>query len=205
MTLVELLVTIGIVAILVAIILPTTFHFMERSKTAQCLMKMKQWNDLIGSYTADQGAYPAYASNDSPDAVIWFVALTSYKPVRDDIFCPQQKDGRNQCFAYNIYMGWERDNVDVSTKPYERVTPLMVSKPASTAILTDGGSGADQESDGTGTFIYYNIRKSSNIHSKHQGGANWLFCDGHAEWMTKERAIELGGPAGNAVPFVRPF
>lgn len=204
MTMIELLITISILVVLIALTLPTVSHFAERSKTAQCLMKMRQWSGLIGAYVADQGAYPAYASNDSPDAVIWFAAVTSYQPVRDDVYCPQRKDDRNQCYAYNIYMGWERDNVDPSSLPYQRVTPVMVRTPASTAILTDGGSSADLQSDGTGTFIYRNIRNAYN-HDKHQGGANWLFCDGHAEWISKKRAIDLGGVGGNAVPFVRPF
>lgn len=201
LSLTELLVTMAVMALISALLLPVLHHVRERGKTAQCLMQLRQWGSIIQAYAAEQRAYPAAVTAGS-EATPWYTTVTSYVKNRRDIYCPQKKNGRSEYFSYNIYLGWARANVDTTTKPYLKVMPVMVRQPSATGMLTDGS--ADKQSDGTGTYIYRKVRKIYN-HDKHHGGANWIFCDGHGEWITKERALELGGSPGDGFPFVRPF
>lgn len=67
-TLVELLVVIGIIAVLISILLPTLGRARSQAQAVQCMSNMRQWGVAFTMYTsANKGAIP----NDGPDAPVW--------------------------------------------------------------------------------------------------------------------------------------
>lgn len=200
-SLMEVLVVMALLALLALLLVPALSQARERSMTAKCLMQMRHWANTIHLYAAEHGAYPPAVMADA-SAHYWYTTVSGYQKDRQDIYCPEKKGEKSDTITYNMYLGWARANVDSMTQPYKRVSPLMVAQPSKTAMFTDGS--ASPLSDGTGWAIYRKVRSEYN-HAKHNGGANWVFCDGHGEWLSREKALELGGQKGDAFPFVRPF
>src|SRR5688572_31064041 len=56
-TLVELLVVIGIIAVLVSMLLPALTKAKEAAQSAQCMSNLRQFGQISGMYTVHQNGY----------------------------------------------------------------------------------------------------------------------------------------------------
>ncbi len=74
-TLVEMLVVIGIIAVLVAIIFPTFTTAREKSRQARCRTNLMQLVTQLKVYRTDYGLYPSAWAWDSDPATGWVVGV----------------------------------------------------------------------------------------------------------------------------------
>ena len=75
-TLVELLVVIGIIAVLIGILLPSLRRARQAAQTTQCLSNLRQLNAALVAYTQDNRnrIFPYYADNN----ILWQIMLLPY-------------------------------------------------------------------------------------------------------------------------------
>ena len=199
-TLIELLVVIAIIAILAAILFPVFARAREKARQTSCLSNVKQIALAVMMYTQDYNETfpPNYflstlPTNDSPGAIeypggsthrasIWPRPVYPYINNIQVFHCPSYSYRWSGNYSGRQAYGLNRD---LPTGNNGRSATLAeISRPAET-ILT-----ADTHEEGSSQSYY--IRRSipfsgevcrSIIHDRHNGGANFGFCDGHAKWV----------------------
>ena len=125
-TLVELLVVISIIALLLAILMPSLQRAREQARSVVCLNNMRQYGLAVYFYADDHnGTLPMYTYPDGSGryrtgyrARITLHALRDlgYLGTKVDITCPSDKDPavyeRGPCsYGYNYLLGWPGDTV----------------------------------------------------------------------------------------------
>lgn len=90
-TLVELLVVIGIIAILISILLPVLNQARKQAKQAQCASNLRQQGQALTMYTLEWKYYPAsYHVSGNDHYAIWPTRLRLYLKGNQDVFyCPE--------------------------------------------------------------------------------------------------------------------
>src|SRR4051794_33672760 len=93
-TLVELLVVIGIVAVLIAILLPALSKAQSQSRTVACLSNLRQLDASLIMYVNDNKGH-VFPYFDDPDTFyasgqsLWMVDLARYGTGSKQILCPE--------------------------------------------------------------------------------------------------------------------
>jgi prepilin-type processing-associated H-X9-DG protein/prepilin-type N-terminal cleavage/methylation domain-containing protein len=199
-TLVELLVVIGIIAILMGLLLPTITSAREQSKSVQCLSNLRQFAVAANNYVVlNGGNYPlAYYKSDS-----WDYSIVGAKLVpgllwmgRTDVRiqqCPSF-DGKGN-IALAVYTGYNYntsyiggEQVGASVRAPAKAN--QVRRPAETALFGDAeySSGANRymRSPFFAPGEPLVARFAGTQGFRHRGRTNVAFCDGHADSL-KER------------------
>ncbi|NOX97879.1 MAG: DUF1559 domain-containing protein [Nitrospirae bacterium] len=184
-TLIELIVTIAILAILVALLLPAISTARSAGQRAACTNNLRQLGLAFQMYAQDfdnflpheDGKYPA--GSDHPS---WFEAITSYldNANRSNVKqCPAYKPARSlPSPTYYTYKFNSRLEDYQGSPPFRRLDSLV--SPSRTILLYDGVAYAGNSPLSTIKGIY------GTIASRHLGGTNFLLADGHVQWHKEE-------------------
>jgi prepilin-type N-terminal cleavage/methylation domain-containing protein/prepilin-type processing-associated H-X9-DG protein len=194
-TLVELLVVIGVIAILVALLLPTMSRARRAARLTVCLSNLHQTAAALNAYAAcNRGRLPVY---DGPSQWLWDLpfdtrdALIQSGLSRGTLYCPDNLQ-QNVDELYNSPSGycvtayfWLMKRTDptmpavVNGRGYVEV--FTVKEPVLTEVVTDANISQQ--------LHFYGVKSSwSGLHSSNHvkdylpAGGNILFLDGHAEW-----------------------
>ena len=185
-TLIELLVVIAIIAILAAILFPVFAKARAKARQATCLSNMRQLSTAILSYAQDYDEGLPMGMSYNPSQTGWWYLVRPYIdpsiPVsatarKGILVCPEYEssypDGVTPTYpscsyAPNRYI--METNYAYTLSDCNAPTGLVLLAPGRNTIGTYG------RDDASGDVQYMAAR------GRHNEGANYAFCDGHAKW-----------------------
>lgn len=209
-TLPELLVGVVLIAVILAFMLPVLSAGNERAKTTKCAGNLRQIGALLGTFIADKGYYPgAFMEMSASGSVTyrWFQALRSYTDstfprnsmeVPPVMRCPSRQPAtgvKALGYGYNFEGfghapnreggSWDTPGREYMRK-YWQIRPAMVEEPGQKLVIGDSLDD-NPASDITTRVIFIYRGLNSPYHARrHSGGGNYLFADGHVEWLHVE-------------------
>jgi prepilin-type N-terminal cleavage/methylation domain-containing protein/prepilin-type processing-associated H-X9-DG protein len=204
-TLVELLVVIGITAVLLSILLPAINRAREAARTVQCAAQLRQFGQAIINYaSSNRGLLPAWSGYhaypndpyaDDPNGPGWPALLTRYIGANPDapIYrCPAAPtDDRNTTyFLCGRWMGFQTPLL--RSMPFSKIklasqfvmggdctAPEYYPPPFGTAL---GGDDVDKDDQRWKCLRFFGEADGYNMH---KAGNNALFADGHVRAFKK--------------------
>jgi len=203
-TLIELLVVIAIIAILAAILFPVFARAREKARQASCLSNVKQLTlgllmyvqDYDEKFTDDNFIDDAVFTPPPPDhnRCYWRYKIQPYVKNWQLFLCPSGEDrdwsavntqGQGS-YGYNTWL----NNVRLA----------MVQNPSDRLLFADARHWAAPACwPGNVAYPSYNAGYNpcgaanqpnwTDAHTRHNGGTNIGFVDGHAKWWKAENII----------------
>jgi prepilin-type N-terminal cleavage/methylation domain-containing protein/prepilin-type processing-associated H-X9-DG protein len=207
LTLIELLVVIAIIAILAAILFPVFARARQMARQTSCLSNVKQLSLAIDMYTEDydEVLIPSRqwsGGTPTPATLIWPAYLAPYARDTQIFICPSAagKSQYGQTWADRgpLSIGLNRDMENRTTNLAYALSQF--GEPASTILLADSTPAPTGTGSGGGRGFQVQADRQpdaqSAVSSRHNGGANVGFLDGHAKWYAAARIWQANNPAG---------
>jgi prepilin-type N-terminal cleavage/methylation domain-containing protein/prepilin-type processing-associated H-X9-DG protein len=213
-TLVEILVSIAIIAILATIVLLLSKRLIQSARTSTCLSNLRQLAAVVTQQAAEQGFYPAVISQSTSSTGAVQNNGDHLGRLIDElpcVSCPAAKytGTTNRGWPVSAYgsnpmvMG----NTQNSTPPLVRTA--QIQRPSEVILMADGAQFGPQNPRALGFSFRWFGEKSGNPNNsgkplttadipqggfwdpevatlplRHNGKANVVFCDGHAETIS---------------------
>lgn len=206
-TLVELLVVIGIIAVLIAMLLPALNKARQASMSVACQSNLKQVGMAFAMYYGDNHGYLPSWDNGTPMGSMprfWFEKIDKYLisnqqanwSAKSPVWvCPEVPDPgfgwRDISYGYNSILGYYNETTGTKTTNRIKITYL---RHATDKIVVADGQGVS-----TPTGVQYrSLIDSGNGYSarylpaaRHNGDkmTSILFADGHVESLNRSDVV----------------
>jgi prepilin-type processing-associated H-X9-DG protein len=181
-------VVIAIIAILAAILFPVYARLKEKARSTQCLSQMRQIGSAIMVYADDyEGSYPKafYVENWSDwTHWTWRERIFDYTHSRAILVCPSPTHVPGYTLPGNANIPHYGMNVAVvcpNNSPDTFVRKVSdIPRPAETFLVGENRDGDWSSEAGTDPGVF---GAAGSFWPYHNQGSNFVFCDGHAQWM----------------------
>ncbi len=190
-TLIELLVVIAIIAILASILFPVFAQAREKARQASCLSNQRQLGMGFLQYFQDSDEMFPHVKGDSP----WITTLQPYIKSQsllrcaddDSAFWDDTAKPRATSYTLNGYLA-PGNSKDTQGGNFPEIASIQ--RPASLIFLAEstktfGGNYFHAHiwnPPATGHWIAATSRPDDIDTSRHSGGFNTTYLDGHAKW-----------------------
>jgi prepilin-type N-terminal cleavage/methylation domain-containing protein/prepilin-type processing-associated H-X9-DG protein len=216
-SLVEILVVLGVVALLAAILFPAFGRVRAGARRASCASNLKQIGLAMTLYAQDYRVFPNYANyaqiNDKICSV-WATKIFPYVKNESIFQCPSSPLGiyKSECPAtdlenplqpmswggsYDInlpYSSYHRDpdtgTIKKSYRPEKHVSLTAYIRPSSTILVLDGDGDLVSPGYQEPTATDVETLKTYGVDAHHEGGLNVAFADGHVKYMSMEALLK---------------
>ena len=214
-TLVELLVVIGIIALLIAILMPSLSRARQQSQRIACMSNMRQLGMATMQYTTEnKGWFPRAAGGGSAfdDWIYWESARATTRDegrlvkylgtrfVEAHYICPSDNLNGHLTYPYSYTMNEFMGGVVAANNGdlHGRIKVTQVKRSAEKIMFIDESS--QTIDDGCwapqryNTSSYKNLlsnrhdKKSEDKTDPNAGSGNALFCDGHASVIARKES-----------------
>lgn len=184
-TLIELLVVIGIIAILLALLLPVFQSVRSRAQAAECLVNQRQVGMAILQYEVEhQGAFPprvlwkGYWYTWADYLVDWgYIAAAN----RNRLNCPVRRTSATSLVNSYGFSDWLDWNGNGCCPAY--ITALRVANAPLSRVPILGESNNYR--------INFQDQPAFEIVERHMGKANMFWADGHSSAVTLEEMLAV--------------
>ena len=201
-SLIELLVTITIIVILLALSLEGIQQVRSSADQARCAANLRQLGQLATQFSVDHESYlpPAMWAGTADNPVAGQSSLNEYLPaISKRILCPAEKTVKNMTYGINLLLelgpptGWG----DASTPYFQnhsRYRIYQITEPAKLILFAD----SMLQNNAIG---FYRVNgpipshgRAFSVNSRHVGGTrfNAVFVDGHIESVTPQESLDRG-------------
>ena len=225
-TLIELLVVIAIVAILAAFLFPVFAKVRENARRVSCQSNLNQLSLAFQQYTQDNDErMPSATDGGNGGAGIhggwmFFKAFDypplprTFDPVQGSVYsyvksaqvyaCPDDSLGRQAGDSYAV----NSCTTDASGhQPNPGKILAAFDAPASFALLTEEAYSQQEAADPNATTddaILWYTSPGNTFSTRHAGGSNIAFVDGHVKWYLPSTALAQHVQTGGLVRAVCP-
>jgi prepilin-type N-terminal cleavage/methylation domain-containing protein/prepilin-type processing-associated H-X9-DG protein len=208
-TLIELLVVIAIIAILAALLFPVFAQAREAARKTTCASNQRQLGMAISMYSQDydetlpstwDGGNGDGSSSGSGGWIAFanFLGPTRFDPAAGALHgyvknaaiytCPSDAARSGDSYAINCLL-----SSPSGVPHYFAGMPIAALRASSsTFLLVEEYSETQRGSTDDG---YFNVMVPQFLADRHQGGANYLYCDGHVRYL-KARTVKFPNPEG---------
>lgn len=192
---------IAIIAILAALLLPALARVKQKAKSTQCLSNLKQLGFGCSLYALDNNDHLPETSHQTAS---WIGKLAVYG-LTNIYICPLDTNAANHITSYAINDFLTPNPFGAAQLNFSKFTSIPC--PTETLHLAEiwgGEIGSDHfhfadASSGGYSALSFMQQVAVTIH---QGGANYLFADGHVSFLSWPQARALLPPA--VTRFVQP-
>jgi prepilin-type N-terminal cleavage/methylation domain-containing protein/prepilin-type processing-associated H-X9-DG protein len=224
-TLIELLVVVAIIAVLIAILLPSLGRARNNAKVASCAARLKQWGTAINMYAQQ---WDNWIMNKDPGGATWAAVSSSQgwysgelgtlqnqgnssTNMKRQFFCPAAPDKHEINYQMLIPI-WPGNNY--KSYPTNSATlhggcfkTTSFGGPGDTLLMADAdvNAGASIQSIATELIVTSgNVKNTPKaLDDRHMGYGNVVFMDSHAEtvrWQDYLNNIPSVGSSTVSVP-----
>lgn len=213
LTLLELAVTVAIIGVLTALLLPTLRAARERARTSACAGNLSTLYRGVAAYRNDFNEYyPTTRTprgRDDPECRYWWGgyrrvgtmpwpverelgAIHGYLDGLDEVLTCSSAHRLSPMYWLQSHASHYGYNGCWSSINLGAEALSAVLRPSNTVMYADSGCSCRQVGLAESPLVY----PKTHIHFRHSGRANVLWCDGHVDAQSgflRSRSLKLGG------------